>query len=142
MNDLSGDEQDDFVPVPRLMDDDEFPDSDVSDGEDSVEVDEISFGDDEALDEDPGVEEEDIDEFDEENHSEQDGEDDDDLEEGSENAAVYYKPRVGEDIYGNLKTGNDGAAAGSKYVPPALRNKVSIIDEVESVLPFAILRSF
>ena len=98
--------------MPALVDDDQYPESDISYEDDSY----TSYSnDDYSFDADSGSDKASADE----NIELVDVED------------SYYTPISGQDIYGNTKSAENIASA-VKYVPPALRQKMaSVIDEVQ-----------
>jgi hypothetical protein len=140
--------------APPLLSEDEYPESDISDG-----------GNESAVDEDEPDESDRSDSEDEVDEDEVDGEDDSDAGRGDQEAGDgdsiyssdgpdgdregadtegnnYYNPSAGEDIYGRPIEGPGAAAAdGGKYVPPARRAALassaaaeklreSVVDEV------------
>ena len=61
-----------------------------------------------------------------------DEDDDDDTEEPDHDISDTYRPSKGEDIYGNkLDASGDGDAKPSKYIPPHLRTKLVVGDDIE-----------
>lgn len=111
--------------VPDLLDDEEYPESDISHDDDRNEF--LSGSD--VEDNSPEVfSDQDGDGSAEEDNSESGSEDDD--ESAENNDTVYYAPSSGQDIYGNIKSADESGSAPVKYVPPHLRNKaLTVIDE-------------
>lgn len=97
--------------VPDLVDDDEYPDSDISYDEGmEVETEASTLGSSES-------------ESDEEDQNSFDGS-------AGPGDVEYYTPAQGQDIYGNDRSGEDADGAATKYVPPHMRNKaVAVINE-------------
>lgn len=134
-SDAFGDE-DNMGVVPDLLDDDEYPESDISHEDNDAIEDELASdasGDGMSEGED-GEEGQDMSDDGGSMESGGDGESDEgDSEEDSESeddTAEYYTPASGQDIYGNTKNEEEATGPVAKYVPPALRNKVAaVIDE-------------
>lgn len=106
-----GDSEDDMevqaLRVPDLLDDNEYPESDVSYEPDEDQEDDSQ----------------------QEDGTASQDEDDAEIDGAStlqESGTTYYTPAKGEDIYGNVKD----ATGSSKYIPPALRSKRSAVNEV------------
>ena len=137
--------------VPNLLDEDEYPESDISVSDDYIDEEEedvdvhdgddgyANDGSDSATDNDNSDKEdgsEDTEGDDAESSRDgslSDDDDDDDAKDGGGGGAgseVYYNPSAGEDIYGR-STGKTIAQSAQKYIPPALRNAAAAaVDEV------------
>ena len=124
-------------PNDYLVDDDEFPESDISY---ESELDEASDEPDESMEDEEllsGNENNGSDDFDSTSEKMSDSEeeiDSDDSGGGNEEigSTVYYAPSKGEDIYGNARNEDSKSLPAAKYVPPALRNNsdtAALIDE-------------
>ena len=130
-------DEDDMGVVPDLLDDEEYPESDISYEDDHAIEEELGAqsGDNMSEDEagDQGGEEEDMPDDDEGSMESGEGSESGDDEEDSEDEkvrAAYYTPASGQDIYGNMKNEGETTGTVAKYVPPALRNKAAaVIDE-------------
>ena len=130
--------------VPALLDEDEYPESDISEADISAgndESEEESDYDDEEDDEGDGEgvnsgseeyegtgdEDEDAGSSEQQQEEgEEDGDSDDafsqsDAEREDDKSGNYYNPTAGEDIYGRPIDDTGGAASGGKYIPPARR---------------------
>jgi nucleolar MIF4G domain-containing protein 1 len=128
--DDSGPEDGGMGVLPDLLDDDEYPEDDISyaEGEEGFS-DEGGFSEDEGGDgeDDVSLTNSGGGEGESDGSEDEDGEEEEEEEEDDD---AYYTATDGQDIYGKAKEGAAAGGSTAKYVPPALRNKaVSVIDE-------------